>query len=88
MSSRNRTKQVIYRSVWNEGIVDTIATLDLTSGEVFDIAVSEDEETAEYEFHEKDVIIDTQTGEQADIIEDENGYRYSIDKEDIEIFYH
>lgn len=50
------TLKVTYRSEWEEGIIDTAAELDLTTGEVINIEDASDEETAEVEIHIRDII--------------------------------
>ena len=82
---KNNSVDVIYQSHWEEGIVETTAKLDIKTGEVFDIEISDDEEVSEYEFHLFDIILDKNYKNSSDVIDCSDGF-YAIAKKDIKLF--
>jgi len=74
--------RVDYQSRWMEGFCDSVAMLNLSTGEVFDIEDSG--EGAGYECHERDVIF-TKDGTEI-LVEEQNGYTYAICMEDVHLF--
>jgi len=79
--------KVIYKSVWEEGIVETSAKLNLETGEIFDIESSNDGFSEHFEFHEYD-IISSEDGLFAEALVCQNcgKYDYSISEEDLRKF--
>ena len=80
-----RFQKVIYRSCWCEGVVDTEATLDMSTGEVIDIEQCTEEEMQGMECHEHDIIM-TLDGSNETFVEDFNGFEYSIETDFIYLF--
>jgi len=74
--------EVDYRSVWEEGVCDSTAKLNIKTGEVFDITDSECGE--DFEFHIEDVIFTKNDIEV--LVEDFNDFDYAIDPQDIYLF--
>ncbi len=77
--------RVTYRSEWAEGIIDTAAEVDLTTGEVINIEDASDEETAEVEIHIRDIIYYTDNkGGQCEMeVEQNEDNLYFISKNDL-----
>ena len=82
---KENIKTVVYQSIWKEGVVETMAKLNLRTGKVFDIEVSDDEESPYYGIHDKDIIF-TPDYEEVNVEPDLNGVEYAIDIQDLYLF--
>jgi len=80
-----RFQKVIYRSCWAEGVIDTEATLDMSTGEVIDIEQCSEEEMQDMECHDHDLIMTTDYNHEV-FVEDFNGFEYAIETEFIHLF--
>jgi len=80
---QDNIREVVYNSVWEEGVVETRAKLNLKTGEVFDIDISTEGDN--YGLHINDVIL-TLDYRQESYVEQKNGFDYAIDTQDIYLF--
>jgi len=76
-------KKVDFRSIWEDGVVDTTASLDLKTGEIFDIIRNKEDEEA-LGIHEMNVVYGANDEEiTVDIL---GKFDNSIDIQDIHLF--